>query len=498
MVGKLPSQPQALATPGLVRRTSTQEQVPLQASAAKVDTIEVDAVEVIPVAVALSPKATKSPMLKLWLWLVMMVAGTSVSSGSAAIAFNLLLTVPPETDCHQIPPATDRDILACGYQAMQMNTIEAVVTSLERIKHWTAADPLYTEGQQASEQWSRTILGQAKRKAQNNQGREAIALIKSIPRSSSLYSLAQHQLVALKQQQQVMQPLVDLAHVALQQQNWPEAQQQINALAQLSEAQLSDETSFAPRSPQAASQGLDAWFHFGQRQAFQVDQLSRRLRLEQHNARILQQVQQTAKSGLPHALGLALQQVQAIDQTTYVWATAQAQLEPLATEWLNYGEWQCQRGDLAGAIATAQQVALIPALAEEAGYLEQLCRAQQLAIATTHPWTPSLQDSLQLVQACAMLEAIPPNSRFHAHTHRYLRQWRLHLEDLRYLHLAHLAARMGWSPTLAWAVQQTEKVAPDRPRRLQAQTLSAHWQQQLEKIQPHPGLTWSSQVLSAR
>ncbi|NEQ99232.1 MAG: hypothetical protein F6K30_21360, partial [Cyanothece sp. SIO2G6] len=217
---------------------------------------------------------------------------------------------------------------------------------------------------------------------------------------------------------------------------------------------------------------------------------------EQSSASLWQGAQRIAATGNPQSLAVAIQQAQELQRDTYVWAAAQPRLEQLATKLLDHGEWQCQQGDLTGAIATARQVAMIPSLAEEAGYLEQLCQAQQLAIATMIPWTPSIQDSVQLMQAYAMLETIPPSSRFHAHTHRHLRQWQAQLEDLRHLHVAHLAASLGWSPTLAWAVQQTEQVTPQRPRRLQAQTLAAHWKLQLGQTQQHSDVTWSNQIVS--
>ncbi|MEB3232670.1 MAG: hypothetical protein VKJ64_16800 [Leptolyngbyaceae bacterium] len=498
MVGKLPSPSQPPNT-GLVRRSSA------SVDAQNLDRLQQDAgdgqnqstpsqsirsplMAEVPDQTSLAIKNSDQRMAQWWLGWLIWLAGTSATSGGAAIAFNVLIALPPETNCYEVVPLTDRTVLSCGYQAVQTNNIAAVLTSLERVKQWTELDPLYPQGLQASAQWSRVLLRQAEHLAQENQLGAAIALIKAVPPTSPSYSLAQRQLVALKHQQLVMQPLVDLAHTAMEQQHWAQAQEQIEALAQ-----LPNDGPFKAITPRARDDDQTEWFDFSQRQVFQVSQLSQRLQLEQSGAAVMQQVEQMAMTGVPRSTTMALQRIREIDPSTYAWAAAQPRMEALAMKLLNHGEWQCQQGDLAGAIATAQQVAAVPALAEEAGYLEQLCRAQELAIATMTPWTPSLQDSLQLIEACAMLKAIPTRSRFHAHTHHHLRQWQAQLEDLRYLHLAHLAASTGWSPTLAWAVQQTEQVAPQRPRRIQAQTLAAHWKLQLAATQD---MGWSSQLAS--
>ena len=94
----------------------------------------------------------------------------------------------------------------------------------------------------------------------------------------------------------------------------------------------------------------------------------------------------------------------------------------------------------------------------------------------------------QLMEAIRAAEKIPADSTFYQTARQSMQTWRAELEDLRTLKFASNVAslRQGW--TYDYATQLAWTVDLERPRRLQAQTLIAHWEDEVERIEDRPFL----------
>ena len=405
---------------------------------------------------------------KNWSFPLIALLACTMTGGTAAIAFLSLTALPPETDCTQSAATeTDRGLLYCVQQAAQSGDIEKVLNGLDILGQWTTADPLYYEAQASLEKWSRTVLVTARHKLRNNELDEAIAFVEKVPQSSPLYEEAQNLLSSWQNQADQAQEIVATAEEALKQKNWDQVSQQIQALGTL--------TAYTQRSEH-------------------IRQLSEQLRLEKENDAIFQSVLRTAQTNTPPAIGSALEQAGTINPDTYVWASAQTALEPLAKRLLTYGGLQWQQGHLENAVTTAQRVAIFENLAPEAHNLETLSQARKLAIATVTNWVPSHEHLFNLLEAMAAVRQIPASSQFYAKAQDSLKSWEVQFADVSHLQIAQMSAQLGWAPTVEWAANQAEQISPERPRRVQAQTLAAHWHLELERIKDRRYLLWANKL----
>jgi uncharacterized protein (UPF0548 family) len=92
------------------------------------------------------------------------------------------------------------------------------------------------------------------------------------------------------------------------------------------------------------------------------------------------------------------------------------------------------------------------------------------------------------------LRQIQPKSPFYGQAQFDLKNWQRHLQDLTQLELAHVTAGVGQKFTLQLAIEQAQTIAVNRPRRLQAQTLTAYWQKEIQRIEDRPYILQAQQL----
>ncbi|MEM9216973.1 MAG: hypothetical protein AAGD25_21815 [Cyanobacteria bacterium P01_F01_bin.150] len=416
----------------------------------------------------LSHSLSRKNALKTWSFLLIALLSCTMTGGTAAIAFLSLTALPPETDCTQSADiSTDRGLLYCVQTAAQSGEMEQVLEGLEILGQWTPSDPLYYEAQASLGKWSRTVIVTARQKLRNNDLEEAIALVKKVPEASPLYDEAQGLLNDWQDQADQAQAIVTKAQDALKQKDWEQVSAQIQVLGEL--------RAYSKRSES-------------------IRQLSEQLRLEKDNHALFQSVLQIASEDTPQAIGLALEKAGAMDRSTYAWAEAQPTLEPLAKRLLAYGGLQWKQGHLANALVTAQRVAIFDEFVPEARNLAILSQARQLAMATDTHWMPSPQHLFKLLEATAAVRQIPANSQFYAQAQDSLKSWEAQFADVSHLQFATMSAQLGWAPAVELASNQAEQLAADRPRRVQAQTIAAHWTLELERIRDRRYLIWANKL----
>ncbi|NJN85235.1 MAG: hypothetical protein HC881_01505 [Leptolyngbyaceae cyanobacterium SL_7_1] len=103
-------------------------------------------------------------------------------------------------------------------------------------------------------------------------------------------------------------------------------------------------------------------------------------------------------------------------------------------------------------------------------------------------WEPSWGKLWNLQEALSAIQPIQPDSPLYAPAQAKAADWQAQIQDLTQLHYANLTASIGHPLTLQLAIDQASRVAPARPRRLQAQTLVAHWGQEIERMDDRPYL----------
>lgn len=416
-------------------------------------------------ALPLAPQLAIAPPLlpdrrsKSWRWLLVSMATCCVTGGVGTAAFLLMTTLPPAANCNKISSLSpDIDQLYCAQQAAQSGELEDLVEGLALLEQWTPDHPLHHEAQRWLEEWSEAVLAIARQKMAASDRDGAVALARQIPSSSPRYGDAQaiiNEWQLLWQQGEVV---VAEAQIALKSQDWERVSQQIGKLREFAHPYW--------RSQQATA-------------------LSQQL-IQEKQAR--QRFAEAQKFAIAGRLSVAVSQVQSIDRTTHAWA----EWQPLLTVWgnglLNYGQQQWQQGNLVEAMGVAKKAALVPSAATEAQALLQLSEARQLALTASTHWQSSPRHLFNLMEAIAAVRQIKPESRFHGQAQASLTQWEAQLQDLRKLQTAQLAASLGHTATLKVAIAEAEQITADRPRRLQAQTLTAHWLHEVERLHDRPYL----------
>ena len=218
------------------------------------------------------------------------------------------------------------------------------------------------------------------------------------------------------------------------------------------------------------------------------------LQAKQREATAWTQIEQArglANTGDPENIGQALVMAQRINLTSKAWNEAQEDIDRWSQNLLLYSFQRWELGEVQGAIAAVQKVPPDPQLAPEAQDLIQYSHATRLADQAKQE-TPGYLQLFQLMEAIRAAEKIAADSTFYQTARQSIQTWRAELEDLRTLKFASNVAslRQGW--TYDYATQLAWTVDLERPRRLQAQTLIAHWEDEVERIEDRPFLIRAS------
>lgn len=404
-------------------------------------------------------------------WLLLGLSLCCALGGMAVAAFVWLTSLPPVTDCEKVSSqSTEREQLFCAQTAAQSGDLSQLLAGIELVGQWTPDHPLYREAQQSLEDWSKTVLTRARQRHAQSDFQGALELANRIPTSSPLYQEAQAEVVEWQQQQQQGEAIRKAAQQAMQQRNWEEASRQIRALTEL-------ESNY--------------W------QFQQFNALSQQLLAERKAWQSLLQARSLAQTNRAQQISAAMTLANRIERDTYAWTAAETNLKQWGETLLKVGLQQWQAGDLESAIALGKQVSLSQALAPEAQNLIKLSEARKLARKSVTHWKASPDQIFHLMEAVAAASQIPPESRFHKLAQATLQHWQAQLQDVTQLHYAQLIASLEQPSTLRIAAQQAQQVAADRPRRVQAQTLIAHWNSEIQRLEDWPYLA-RAQALADR
>jgi len=406
-----------------------------------------------------------------WKW-VLLGVNLCVTAGAVAVGcFLWLISLPPTPDCQKLSAiAADGERLYCAQQAAQSGDSADLIAALNLVEPWGEQHPLYLQKQQQLERWSEEILELAKQQAYDSNLDEAVSLAQRIPNSSSIYDRAQSSIQAWQTEWQRGESVYAVAQAALQQKDWETAQAQVKQLSEFSH-------------PYWRSQQSQA--------------LTQQIVIEQRAHKISTQAQSLAQEGSTQAIRSAIVKAQSLDQATYSWESLQPKFKVWNEILLQRGLELWYEAKLDQAIDLGQLVANYPDLKTEANHLVTLSQARKRAIISTPAWEPTIPHLWHLTQAVEIAHQIKPESQFYPQAASSIESWNQQLEDLKQIHYAQMAADSRTKGGYQYAIQQAKQIGEDRPRRLQAQTLSAHWQKEIERIEDRPHLVVAKQLAAS-
>ncbi len=397
-----------------------------------------------------------------WRWLLISLMSCVAASGAAVGAFVWLINLPPTADCNTPTSiTTDRAQLYCAQLAAQSGELDDILASLELVGSWDSSHPLFYEVQSLVEQWSWVVLREAQQKLYDSDLDRAVELIEYIPASSAVYETAQASLQSWNSEWEKGDAIWQDAQTALKNQDWGTVSRQILALSELQNRH---------------------W------RVHQVQRLSQQIRQEQQGRRQLSRAIELADGGGATQLGGALKTASQIDPATYAYAAAQPFMDRWSDWLLNLGLDKWYAAELDAAIRLGQTVGANPSRAKAAQELIWLSRSRQMAQQSVGTWRTSPDQLVRLYRAMVVANQIPADSPYYPQAQSSVGTWRTHLADLGKLQTAQLPGRFKNLETLKLAVGQAAQIPEGHPRRVQAQTLIAHWRLEIERLEDRPYL----------
>ena len=404
-----------------------------------------------------------------WHWLTVWLSAACILGGMGTSAFLWLTGLPPLPEC-QVASTDSAPMqrLYCAQQVARSGKLPNLIRGIELLKGWSPDQPFYEKAQQSIDEWSALVLLNAREKVNQNDLAGGLAAASQIPVSSAVYQHAQKAIAAWKSQWHKGDVLYAKAEVAMQTQRWREA------TALVTEMGFMD---------------YDYW------RIQQADALAKRVLREKEARQALTQAQKLAKGNNPAKLGEAIAALQAIPTGTMAFPEAAAAQQQWSQALLAWALQQWQQGQTDNALIAAQAIPFNPNLPPEGKDLIQLSQAQQqMSDLTTLPIAEQLW---HLLEATAAVQQIGTNSAFYVEAQKRSQSWLDQLQDVTQLQFADLLANLGDRASLQAAIDRASQITPDRPGRLTAQSLIAHWQQDLQKLSDRPYLSRAQAMASA-
>jgi len=393
-----------------------------------------------------------------WFWSFFGLSAIALLGGMSAGAVFLLARVPQSPDCQTVSPlSTPAERLYCAEQTARSGELEPVLAAVALVQHWTPKHPLYPEGQRLLAEWSEKLLAIADRTLRQGDLEGAIAIAQQIPESSPLHPQLEATIASWVQNWQQGQAIYDSAQAAIKAQDWKAASTHMQTLSQVEN------------------------IHWQQR----LTQLGQQVNAEQVAWKRLRQAQALAKVRTMDALTQAIALAQQIGIKSYARPEAQAEIVRWSRALLTLANNRLTQKNLSSAIAAASQVPANSSLSDEAQDFIQLGRARAAT------WENTL---LALVEAQAIADKILPGRPLYQQAQKLIAAWQLELQDRMQLRLAKSTASFGQIPTFRLAIEQAQMVDLGNPQRLQAQTLIAQWRKDIQRLEDRPYLVRARQL----
>jgi hypothetical protein len=392
----------------------------------------------------------------------------SLSGGLGLLAYQRLTALPPVPDCSKLSPlAADAERLFCAREAAQTGTLADLTAAVDLVRDWPSDHPLNRNVQSLLSDWSKALMRLAHQEISQSNLLGAVDIASRIPANSALFEDAQAAIADWQYQWDEGEAIYQTAQTALQTQDWDLANQQLRALGELDN---------------------DYW-----RQQ-KVDALAQQILTEKSAWQTLQRSRQIASESDPARLGEALRLIQTISPQSYAWRAGAAELSRWSQLLVSYGMQQWEAGNLDAAIAIVEPVPPDPDLAPDAYDFLQFSYAQRRAQVDADFWKPTLPQLAGLQEAIAIAQQIRPESPFYESAQTSAQTWQAMIDDALHLTVSDWVARLGSRQALATAIAHAGQIGSDRPRRVQAQTLVAHWQQEIERLEDQPILLAATQL----
>ncbi|MCM1982495.1 hypothetical protein [Lyngbya confervoides] len=375
-----------------------------------------------------------------WPWMIALGISGTTSVG----AFAWLSGLPPTPNCNQLSASwSEAGRLYCADQSARQQDPENLSKALEMVKNWDENDPMFEQVSKLSNDWSRSILVVAQQTLEEGKLEEAIALAEKVPPSSSYYKESRSVIEDWKQDWESGAALLEEARDAVQEQDWLVATDRLRQLVQL--------------------EG-DHW----QKRA---DKLISEMSVEQEAFRKLNLANDRAQYGTVEDIEAAIKVSTQIDPNRLARKKLQKYVDQWSEKLLELADYYYSVGDYSAAVKASQAVPPGSAAGEKAIAYLQASRAQEVA---------ESENLLGYVQAIALVDQVPEAdaTAVTATVETEASEWEQQVQAWGQMQFAKLFTRLDQSGGYQVAIDHAALIEPNHPSRVQAQSLIAQWEKQ--------------------
>jgi len=394
-----------------------------------------------------------------WQWPLVWISAFAVLGGMGTAALVWLISLPPQIDCrHPERLSLDMERLYCAQEAAQSGEIAKLIAGIDLLKQWQPDHPLHGEAQRLIQDWSEQVLTLSTQRVVRGDLKGAEAALSHIPNSTPVYQDVQKALTRWRKYSKRASNLNAKAQEALKQKDWHAVSDYIVLLA------------IFERDYWELDHGADALAH--------------QLGVEKQAWQALSRAQKIAAD--PQQLGAAIALAQQVPNQTYAADEAKISLKQWSQKLVAIGNQKWQKGDRLGAISLLR---LDPKTVNQPA-IEDLYRfgnAYRLAnLALSEYWSPTTGGLISLAEAIAAMEHVNPDSPFYKQAKSLKQSWQAQMKNLIQLKYASAAASFEHPAMLTLAVAQAQQISAAEPRRVQAQSMIAYWQNEVERLEDQP------------
>ena len=389
------------------------------------------------------------------LWLTVLLGFGTMGAG----ALLWLLIAPPPPNCQEISRlSADGDRLYCADRAAQSGELSEIKAAFNLVQSWPATHPLRPQTRKLMEEWTNLLIVLADQKIDEGNLEGAIELVSMVPKNSPAYSSVEDAIAGWQNDWDKGQQLYNKGVAALEKQDWAQAFSNIQSLAKLNNA------------------------HWREKR---FNELVDRMSVERQGYQRLQEARDIAKQntadGLEEAIALANQ----VDSQLYVHSVARQEIKTWSQQLIDQAKQELRAKNLSNVFNIARRVPEHSPLYQDAQDLVLLAEVQDVALnqASGKPFIEKLAILLEGKAALEQKQIEPP---LYQEAHIQTEQLDGQIQDLIALQLANGIAKVGHPFALKLATDQAQTIAPERPRRIHAQTLVAHWRKEIQRIEDRP------------
>ncbi|NJM77683.1 MAG: hypothetical protein HC852_20275 [Acaryochloridaceae cyanobacterium RU_4_10] len=373
-------------------------------------------------------------------WLVILGA----AGVTGAIAFQWLTNLPPTPNCGKLFRATlsDSGQLYCADRAARKGDEASLSDALELAGSISEQNPVFEQSRQLSDRWSRSLLLVARQKVEAGDLKKGVALAQMVPKTSVVHPDAQAMIQDWQGNWKDGEAIFQKARDAIQNQDWGKATEEVRNLVQLNS---------------------DYWQN-------RADKIVKEISIEQEAFSKINSAQEFANSGAPEDMAQAIQLVSQIDPKRLARKRVTEKIDEWSQKLVDRAKAAQANGDYQSAIEAAQKVPPTSKVAKEASAYLQISRAETL------PKDGTLWSALQ---AYALSTQIDPSTTVSEQNRDRQQKWEGQVQNWGQLAVAKWFAGLDRMSGYHAAIDQANLVTPNQPRRVEAQTLIAFWNKQI-------------------